>query len=74
MNIALVHMMPESVEMYTHYGEEHDIEEPFPLPYFCLFLGYMLILLVDKVIVDTWLSTKQPAKLAETKEPEAGKI
>jgi hypothetical protein len=29
------------------------VEEPFPLPYFLAFVGYTLILIIDKVMFDT---------------------
>ena len=51
LSISFVHMLPESVEQYSAHIKEHEIEKPFPLPYVCLYLGYMLVLLIDKVIV-----------------------
>jgi ABC-type Zn2+ transport system substrate-binding protein/surface adhesin len=47
--MSLVHMMPESAEMYADWAAEEGIERPFPLPYVMFFLGYMLILGVDRV-------------------------
>ena len=49
--IALVHIMPESVEEFSHYAEEHELEEPFPLPYCMMFAGYILVLMIDRVII-----------------------
>ena len=51
LSIAICHMLPESVEQHTEYATSHDIEKPFPTPYVCMYIGYMLILLVDKIIV-----------------------
>ena len=50
--IAILHMLPESVEAYHSWVEHEGIEKPFNLPYLCVFFGYMLVLLVDKVLVE----------------------
>ena len=47
--MSLVHMMPESAEMYADWALDEGIERPFPLPYVMFFMGYMLILAVDRV-------------------------
>ena len=47
--IALVHILPEEGEIW---GEVNP-DSPFPLPYFLVFLGYTLILIIDKVLFDT---------------------
>ncbi len=31
----------------------HEGGDPFPLPYFLVFVGYTLILVIDKVMFDT---------------------
>ncbi len=49
MAMAIVHMMPESAEMYNSWAKKEGIERPFPLPYICFFLGYFLILAIDRV-------------------------
>jgi solute carrier family 39 (zinc transporter), member 1/2/3 len=49
--MALIHMLPESAEIYREWAEEHEIESPFPLPYIMLFIGYTVILLIDRVIM-----------------------
>ena len=65
MAIAFIHIMPEAMEMweeYLHHDQDHDSpnpvvghgdgDEPFPLPFALLFVGYTLILLIDKVLFD----------------------
>lgn len=47
--MALIHMMPESAEVYLLWAAEENIERPFPLPYVMFFVGYMLILAIDRV-------------------------
>ena len=49
LGMALIHIMPESVEIYASWAMEEGIEEPFPLPYVMFFIGYMLILAIDRV-------------------------
>ncbi len=49
MAMSIVHMMPESAEIYMGWAKKEGIERPFPLPYVCFFLGYLLILAVDRV-------------------------
>ena len=65
--IAFMHIMPEVSHSYTEYlekgEEEHDEHEEeasghnhsddFPLPFALVFLGYALILFIDKVVFDT---------------------
>jgi len=48
--MSLVHMMPESAEVYLMWAAEEGIERPFPVPYVGFFCGYLLILGVDRVL------------------------
>jgi hypothetical protein len=48
--MAVVHILPEASEIWDTWAKQNDVENPFPLPYLCYLLGYVLILLVDKVI------------------------
>ena len=47
--IAIMHILPESVEGWEEYN---DGEEAFPMPEAMVFIGYSLILLLDKVLFD----------------------
>ena len=49
LGMSLIHMMPEAVEIYTTWAVTEGIERAFPLPYVMFFLGYFLILAVDRV-------------------------
>ena len=49
LGMSLVHMMPEATEIYAIWAKKEGIEKPFPLPYVGFFMGYMLILGVDRV-------------------------
>ena len=49
--LALVHMLPESVEAYNEWGHENGYEHLFPLPYVMMFTGYMIVLCLDRVIM-----------------------
>lgn len=49
MAIAFVHILPEAVADYT----ELKGPDAFPLPNVLLFVGYSIILLIDKVMFDT---------------------
>jgi zinc transporter 1/2/3 len=49
--IGFVHILPEEA---GNWAELHpDAENLFPLPYFLMFCGYTLILILDKVLFDT---------------------
>ena len=54
--IALLHMMPETIERFlaskAAHAEESGEEEAhsFPLPFLYFVLGYCLVLAVDKVV------------------------
>lgn len=41
--------MPEATEIYMIWAKKEDIERPFPLPYVMFFMGYFLILSIDRV-------------------------
>jgi zinc transporter ZupT len=49
--IALVHILPEEAEIWADLNP--DADPLFPLPYFLVFCGYLLILVIDKVAFDT---------------------
>lgn len=51
--IAFMHIMPEEIEDYNDLMKEKGIENPFPLPYLLVFVGYTFILIIDKVLFDT---------------------
>lgn len=51
--IALCHILPEEAENWAVLCSERGVEKVFPLPYVLLFIGYTLILLIDKVMFDT---------------------
>ena len=41
--------MPEAAEIYVEWAAKEKIERAFPLPYVMYFLGYLIILAVDRV-------------------------
>ena len=49
LGMSLIHMMPEAAEMYTEWAVKEGIERAFPLPYVMYFVGYLLILAIDRV-------------------------
>ena len=49
LGMSLIHMMPEAAEMYTEWALKEGIERAFPLPYVMYFVGYLLILAIDRV-------------------------
>lgn len=57
--IAAVHLMPEAVHEHQEYTEHHGIERPFPLTFCMMLLGYLLVLLVDKVMMQSFLASKK---------------
>jgi len=54
LGMALIHIIPEAVELYEEWAEMKKIEKPFPLDYVLIFVGYLIVLAVDRVI-STWL-------------------
>lgn len=54
LGMALIHIIPEGIEIYELWAERKGIENPFPLDYVMIFVGYMLVLAVDRVI-SGWL-------------------
>lgn len=59
--ISLMHILPEAIEAYEKWqheeeeatGIKHEHKGWETLPYFLFFMGYFVILMVDKVIFDT---------------------
>ena len=51
LSIAFIHILPEEVENWANYNG--NPERLFPLPYVLMFCGYLLILIIDKVMFDT---------------------
>jgi hypothetical protein len=49
--IALIHILPEEVDIY--FNELYPGQDIFPLPYFLMWCGYTIILVIDKVMFDT---------------------
>jgi zinc transporter ZupT len=47
--MSLLHMMPESMEMYQSWVDDNQIGHAFPLPPMVYIVGYMLILLLDQI-------------------------
>jgi len=54
LGMALIHIIPEGAEIYEEWAEEKEIERPFPLAYVMIFLGYFIVLAVDRVLAG-WL-------------------
>ena len=71
LGMALLHMMPEGVELYNQWtvtaGYEHS-HDAFPLPYASFFGGYLIVLLVDKVIAQMF----KPCQHAQLHEASDG--
>ena len=61
LSMSLVHITPEAVEIYAIYTAKQEVERAFPLPYVCFFGGYLLVLLIDRV-VDRMLIDKMKEK------------
>lgn len=50
--IAFMHITPEMIETWD--GLDRNVgKDPFPLPEALIFVGYTLILIIDKVLFDT---------------------
>ena len=54
LSMAFIHIIPESIEAWDEYSTEHNMERPFPLSYVLIFVGYLLVLSVDRVLAG-WL-------------------
>ena len=59
LGMALVHMMPEAAEIYTGWAVTEGIERAFPLPYVTFFLGYVMILAIDRVIAHRYKTMEE---------------
>ena len=68
LGMALIHMMPESSEIHNSWAAEKGIEKPFPLPYVMYFIGYMLILCIDRVIAKAYNANHHGEKVLKIKQ------
>ena len=53
LGMALTHMLPDGVMLYATWAKSAGyahVGDAFPLPYVSFFLGYLLVLLIDRVI------------------------
>jgi hypothetical protein len=46
----LVHVLPDTNETYMEWADKNGYKETFPLPTFMCMIGYVFILLIDRVI------------------------
>ena len=70
LSMSLVHIAPEAVEIYGVYVAQQDVERAFPLPYVCFFGGYLLVLLIDRVVARMVIDNM--AKKQGTEQKEGG--
>lgn len=54
LGMALIHVIPEGIEIYEEWAEEKKIERPFPLAFVLIFVGYLMVLSIDRVLA-SWL-------------------
>lgn len=54
LSIAFVHILPDTTGEYMEWAAEEGYDEAFPLPTFMAMVGYVLILLIDKVIAHSF--------------------
>jgi len=52
--MALIHIVPEGIHTHEAWAKEKQIDNPFPLPYVLIFMGYLLVLVIDRVL-SGWL-------------------
>lgn len=50
LNLALLHIIPEGNEVYEGWVHRKELHKAFPLDYVMVFVGYMLVLAVDRVL------------------------
>lgn len=48
--IGLIHLVPEGSGQFEEWTSEQGIDEAFPLFYTLTFVGYLIALMVDRVI------------------------
>ena len=73
--IALMHILPEAVGDWVEYNEDKGkTGEFFPLPELLIFIGYTLILMIDKVIFDTHALFEHDHEDGVTADPAASKM
>ena len=64
LGMALVHILPEAVHIYDAWAICENHEDPFPLPYVLFYVGYLLILAVDKMVADKFQMKGEDGSIA----------
>ena len=85
--IALMHILPEQIEGWTEYEggfytnaltaeteDDLEVRKVFPLPEVLAFVGYALILLLDKVMFDSHALFKHDNEEGAMRDPAARKL
>lgn len=61
---CLLHLLPESVEQFRKGEDALKINIDFPLPEFCISMGFMFVLLVEQIAIFAherhWIGDGQP--------------
>ena len=70
LGMSLIHMMPEAAEMYTSWAAKEGIERAFPLPFVMYFVGYLLILAIDRVAAKAYHKATHGQKNTEGSKVE----
>merc|ERR1712060_370247 len=71
--IALMHITPEEIEVWSELPENKGKDDLFPLPEMLVFIGYTIILIIDKVLFDTSALWAEAADGAQA-DPAARKL
>ena len=71
--IAFMHITPEMIETWNDLPSNEG-KDPFPLPEALIFIGYTLILIIDKVLFDTHALFDHDHDDGEVNDPAVGKF
>merc|ERR1711957_712287 len=68
--MAITHLFPEAIELYSDYAKSADLKNPFPVPCLCFLVGYSIILTLELLTKTAKTNFSKVAK----KEEEAIQI
>jgi len=52
--MAVMHLFPGMTEAYNNWAIVEKVSNPFPTPYVVVFLGYISMVFIDRVLVSKW--------------------
>ena len=68
LSMALVHMLPEALEIHSSWAKKQKIDRAFPIPVVIFIGGYLLVMAFERAITSRYAKNHHDYEQANTKE------